>query len=60
MTLEEIAKYFKIGISTHYKAAREGEIPAVKIGIEKNDKIIVYIPYNQELIKKIKMILGRE
>jgi len=56
MTLEEIAKYFKIGKSTHYKAAREGGIPAVKIGIEKNDKVIIYIPYNQELINKIKTI----
>ncbi len=31
MTLEETAKYLKIGKSTLYKMAREGEIPAVKI-----------------------------
>ncbi len=31
MTLEEIAKYLKIGKSTLYKMAREGKIPAVKI-----------------------------
>jgi len=35
MTLEELAKYFKIGKSTLYKMAREGKIPAVKI---KGDK----------------------
>jgi len=31
MTLEETAKYLKIGKSTLYKMAREGRIPAVKI-----------------------------
>ena len=31
MTLEETAKYLKIGKSTFYKMAREGKIPAVKI-----------------------------
>ena len=31
MTLEEIAKYLKLGKSTLYKMAREGKIPAVKI-----------------------------
>jgi len=31
MTLEETAKYLKIGKSTLYKMAREGKIPAVKI-----------------------------
>ena len=59
MTLEETAKYLKIGKSTLYKMAKEGKIPAVKIEIGKNDKIIIRIPYNQELIKKIKMISGR-
>ena len=31
MTIEETAKYLKIGKSTLYKMAREGKIPAVKI-----------------------------
>jgi len=31
MTLEETARYLKIGKSTLYKMAREGKIPAVKI-----------------------------
>jgi len=31
MTLEETAKYLKIGKSTLYKMAREGKIPAVKV-----------------------------
>ena len=39
--------------------AREGKIPAVKSEIGKNDKVIIHIPYNQELIRKIKMISGR-
>lgn len=30
MTLEETAKYLKIGKSTLYKMAKEGKIPAVK------------------------------
>jgi excisionase family DNA binding protein len=34
MTLEETAKYLKIGKSTLYKMAREGKIPAVKIAIK--------------------------
>jgi excisionase family DNA binding protein len=32
MTLEETAKYLKIGKSTLYKMAREGKIPAVLEG----------------------------
>ncbi|CAD7772433.1 Tyrosine recombinase XerD [Candidatus Methanoperedenaceae archaeon GB37] len=59
MTLKEAAKYLKIGKSTLYKMARESKIPAVKIEFGKNDKVIIRIPYNQELIKKIKMISGR-
>jgi len=59
MTLEETAKYLKIGKSTLYKMAREGKIPTVKIEFGKNDKIIIRIPYNQELIKKIKIISAR-
>ncbi len=31
MTLEETAKYLRIGKSTLYKMAREDKIPAVKI-----------------------------
>jgi len=31
----------------------------VKIEIGKNDKVIIRIPYSQELIKKIKTISGR-
>jgi len=50
MTREKTAKY---------KIAMENKIPAVKIEIGENDKVIIRIPYNQELIKKIKMISGR-
>ena len=38
MTLEETAKYLKIGKSTLYKMAREGKIPAVKIA---NRKLLI-------------------
>jgi len=41
------------------KIIREGETPAVKIEIGKNDKVIICIPYNQELIRKIKTISAR-
>ena len=40
MTLEETAKYLKIGKSTLYKMARKGKIPAVKIAIKEE------IPWN--------------
>jgi glycosyltransferase involved in cell wall biosynthesis len=33
---------------------REGKIPAVKIENVENNRIIIRVPYNQELIKKIK------
>ena len=59
MTLEVSAKYLKIGKSTLYKMAREGKISAVKIEIGKNDKVIIRVPYNQKLIKKVKTISGR-
>jgi len=34
MTLEEAARYLKIGKSTLYKMAREGKISVVKINFE--------------------------
>lgn len=60
MTLEETAKYLKIGKSTLYKMAREGKIPAVKIEPGRSNKIIIRIPYNQNLINKVKSIPRRE
>ena len=59
MALEETAKYLKIGKSTVYKMAREGKIHTVKIEIGGNNKVIIRVSYNQELIKKVKMISGR-
>jgi len=41
------------------KIVRERETPAVKIKIRENNKVIIRVPYNQELIKKVKMISGR-
>lgn len=32
MTIEECAKYLKTGVSTIYKLAQEGKIPASKVG----------------------------
>jgi len=60
MTLEETAKYLKIGKSTLYKMARDGKIPAVKIELGRNNKIIIRIPYNQDLIDKVKSIPKRK
>jgi len=37
--------------------AREGKIPTVKIKPGKNNKLVVRVPYNQDLIKKMKNIL---
>ena len=51
MNLEETAKY---------KMAGEGKIPAVKIEPGRNNKIIIRIPYNQDLINKVKSIPRRE
>ncbi|MHC1630862.1 MAG: site-specific tyrosine recombinase/integron integrase [Methanotrichaceae archaeon] len=39
--------------------ARERKIPAVKIEFGKDNKVIIYVPYNRELIKKVKTISGR-
>ena len=50
MTLEETAKYL---------SAQAGKIPAVKIEFGKSDKAIIRVPYNRELIKKVKTISGR-
>jgi len=52
MPLEETVQYKKTKKSTLDKMAREGKIPAGKIEIGKNDKIIIHIPYNQDLTKK--------
>jgi len=59
MPFDETAKYLKIGKSTLYKMAREGKISAVKIEFGKNNKVIIRVPYNKGLIKKVKMLSGR-
>ena len=40
-------------------AVTKGKILAVKIENIENNKIIIRVPYNQELIKKIKAFSGR-
>ncbi|MCL0032597.1 helix-turn-helix domain-containing protein, partial [Peptococcaceae bacterium] len=50
MILEGTAKYLKIKKSTLYKMAREDKISAVKIELGRNNKIIIRILYNQDLI----------
>ena len=39
--------------------AREGKIPTVKIELGRNNKVIIRLPYDQELINKIKTISRR-
>ncbi|OQA96520.1 MAG: hypothetical protein BWY23_01989 [Spirochaetes bacterium ADurb.Bin218] len=41
------------------KKELKGKIPAVKIEFGKDDKVIIPVLYDQELIKKIKAISGR-
>ena len=63
--MEGVREIMTQKVSTKYlsaqagKIVREGKNPAVKIEIGKNDKIIIHIPYNQELIREIKPISGR-
>lgn len=59
MTFEETAKYLKIRKSKFYKIKEENKSPAVKIEFKENNKVIISVPYNQELIRKIKTISGR-
>lgn len=58
--LEQTTKYLEIGKSTLYKMTRKDKIPAVKIEFGKDKKVIIRVPYNQELIKKIKTISRRK
>ena len=59
MTLDKTAKYLKKVNSTLYKIAREVKIPAVKIKVGRNNKVIFRVSNNQELIRNVKMIYGR-
>jgi len=55
------AKYSKIAQpwwDTLYKIARENKIPAVKIEIGKNKKIIIRIPYSEDLTSKLQSLFG--
>jgi len=56
MTQKVFAKYLSAQAG---EIVRERETPAVRIEIGENDKVIIRIPYNQELIRKIKPISGR-
>jgi len=38
----------------------EGKIPAVRIELGKDNKVIIHVPHDQELIKKAKRISGRK
>ena len=42
--------------SVNYKAVKEDKIHRKKIEPERNNKVIIWVPYNQELIKKIKAV----
>ena len=52
MTLEETAKYLKIGKSTLYRMVREGKIPAVKIANQWRFRKEDIDRWLQEIIKK--------
>ncbi|MBC7333744.1 MAG: helix-turn-helix domain-containing protein [Actinobacteria bacterium] len=54
MTLEETAKYLKIGKSTLYKMAREDKIPAVKIANQWRFRKEDIDKWLQEIIKRRK------
>ena len=54
MFRKDEVKHFKTGEFFLYKMAGEGKIPAVKIEFEKDDKVRIYVPYEQKLIKKEK------
>ena len=60
MTYAETAKSSKIRESILHVIARKGKILAVEIEFWKISKVIMRVPYNQELIKKVKMISGRK
>jgi len=47
------------GRDTLYKMVREGKNTFVKVEPGKNNKVIIRIPYNENLIKKVKTISGR-
>jgi len=56
MTQKMFTKY----LPAQAEKMEEGrKIPVVKIEIGGNEKVIIRIPYNQELIRKIKTISGR-
>jgi len=40
-----------------YKMVGEGTVLKIEFG--KDDKVIIYVPYNRELIKKMRTISGR-
>ena len=52
------AKYLKIVSPWRYKIARENKIPAVKIEIGENKKIIIRISYNEDLTSKLQSLFG--
>lgn len=53
-------EYLKIGKPTFYKMAREDKILAVRVELRRNNKFIIQIPYNQELIKKVRTLSKRK
>ena len=52
MTLEETVKFIKVRKSI-FKTVREKKTLAVKIEFGRNNKVMIRVPYDQELMKKI-------
>ena len=59
ITLEKTAKYLKKGNSTLSEMARKVKIPAEKIKVGRNNKVINRVSYNQEFIRNVRTIYGR-
>jgi len=58
MTFEETAKYLKIRKSKFYKIKEENKSPAVKIEFKENNKVIISVPYNENLISRLLVLFG--
>ena len=59
ITLEKTAKYLKKVNSTLSEKTMEVKIPAEKIEVKRNKKLIFRVPNNQELVRKVKTIYRR-
>ena len=63
MTVEQLAKYLNVGVTTIYKLANDGKIPDTKVGNQwrfRKEKIDEWLDQGGKVSLRVKKSIGKE